>query len=93
MALGVLEEIDFEDRVACLEAGDQVIFYTDGITEAFSSENRAVGEERLQMTIRVNGDGSAQVMLEAIVDSVAAFVGDQLPSDDITLMVLRRQVI
>ena len=93
MALGVLEEIDFEDRVACLEAGDQVIFYTDGITEAFSSENKAFGEERLQMTIRANGDGSAQVMLEAIVDSVAAFVGDQLPSDDITLMVLRRQVI
>ncbi len=92
MALGVLEEVNLEDRVISLESGDQVIFYTDGITEAFSSENDVFGEERLRMNIRANGDSSAQVMLEAIVDSVAAFVGDRPPSDDITLMVLRRRV-
>jgi sigma-B regulation protein RsbU (phosphoserine phosphatase) len=92
MALGVLERINLEDRVISLESGDQVIFYTDGITEAFSSEDDVFGEERLRMNIRANGDSSAQAMLEAIVDSVAAFVGDRPPSDDITLMVLRRRI-
>lgn len=69
-----------------------MIFYTDGITEAFSSENDIYGEERLRMTVRATGGSSAQAMLKAIDDSVATFVGDRRPSDDITLMVLRRQV-
>lgn len=92
MALGVLEGVHLEDRVVSLEPGDQVIFYTDGITEAFSPEAGIYGEERLWTTIRASDSGSAQAMLRAIDDSVAAFVGDSPPSDDITLMVLRRQV-
>ncbi len=92
MALGVLEEINLEDRVVSVDLGDQVIFYTDGITEAFSSENDIYGEERLRMTVRATGGSSAHAMLKAIDDSVATFVGDRRPSDDITLMVLRRQV-
>ena len=92
MALGVLEGVHLVDRVVSLEPGDQVIFYTDGITEAFSPEAGIYGEERLWATIRASDSGSAQAMLRAIDDSVAAFVGDSPPSDDITLMVLRRQV-
>jgi sigma-B regulation protein RsbU (phosphoserine phosphatase) len=91
MALGVLEGVDLEDRVVSLEPGDQVIFYTDGITEAFSPEAGDYGEERLWMTIRTSGNDTAQALLKAIGDSLADFVGDSPPSDDITLMVLRRQ--
>jgi len=91
MALGVLEGIRLEERVISLEPGDHLIFYTDGITEAFSPEDDIYGEERLQATIRAADAGSAQAMLDAIDDSVAAFIGDTHPSDDRTIMVLRRK--
>jgi phosphoserine phosphatase RsbU/P len=90
MALGVLGGIQLEDRVVPLEPGDYVIFYTDGITEAFSPKGDIYGEERLQATVRAAAVDSAQAMLDAIDDAVVAFVGDGSPSDDLTLEVLRR---
>ena len=89
MALGVLEGARLREHVVSLEPGDSLVFYTDGITEAFSPEGEMYGEERLRATIQAAGGGSAQAMLEAIDGSVLAFVGDASPSDDRTLVVLR----
>jgi sigma-B regulation protein RsbU (phosphoserine phosphatase) len=91
MALGVLAGVRSEEHVISLAPGDYLIFYTDGITEAFSPEGDIYGEERLQTIIQAAGDGPAQAMLDTIDSSVAAFAGDGPLSDDRTLMVLRRE--
>ena len=91
MALGVLEGVGMEERVVSLKPGDCLILYTDGITEAFSPEGDIYGEERLRATIQAADSGSAQAMLDGIDDSVIAFAGDAAPSDDMTIMVLRRK--
>jgi sigma-B regulation protein RsbU (phosphoserine phosphatase) len=65
--------------------------YTDGVTEAFSPQGDLFGEEYLREVLQANAGRSAQGMLEAIEESVVAFVGDTHLSDDLTLMVLRRQ--
>jgi len=90
IALGVLDGIRFNEHVATLERGDTVVFCTDGITEAFSLERDMYGEDRLGALVRATGGGSAQTMLDAIDDSVTAFVGEAPHSDDRTLMVVRR---
>jgi len=90
MALGVMEGIRHEERVTSLEPGDYVIFYTDGVTEAFSPEGETYEEERLRAMIHAAAGNSAQEMLDDIDDSVTAFIGDAAPSDDRTTMVLRR---
>jgi serine phosphatase RsbU (regulator of sigma subunit) len=92
MALGVLEGIHLEEGAMCLGPGDHLIFYTDGVTEAFSPQQEIYGQARLEATIQAAGDCSAQAMLEAIDNPASAFVGDQPPSDDVTLMVLRRSM-
>ncbi|MBC8450156.1 MAG: GAF domain-containing protein [Chloroflexi bacterium] len=88
--LGVLEEIRLEEQTISLEPGDVVIFYTDGVTEAFSPQGDIFGDQRLQAAVEAAAGSSAQAMLEAICDAVDEFVGDNPPSDDLTLMVLRR---
>jgi serine phosphatase RsbU (regulator of sigma subunit) len=93
IALGVLEGVHVEEQRVCLEPGDHLIFYTDGISEAFSPQLEIFGPERLEAAIQVADSRSAQAMLEAIDGPVSAFVGDYPPSDDITLMVLRRSVV
>jgi serine phosphatase RsbU (regulator of sigma subunit)/putative methionine-R-sulfoxide reductase with GAF domain len=90
MALGVLEGARLEEQIVFLEPGDSLILYTDGITEAFSPDDDIYGEERLRATVQAADGSSAQAILDGIDDSVAAFVGDLAPSDDRTLMVLRR---
>ncbi|MGD8968733.1 MAG: GAF domain-containing protein [Anaerolineae bacterium] len=90
-ALGVLGGTQFREHANLLAAGDTMILYTDGVTEALSAEGAFYGEERLQDFVRsLCPDHSAQETLDGIVGAVADFVGDNPPSDDLTLMVLRR---
>lgn len=90
MALGVIEGVQLKEQTVSLEAGDHLILYTDGITEAFSPRDDMYGEERLRATIQAADAHSAQAMQDAIEASVIAFTGDAPPSDDLTLMVLHR---
>ncbi|MGD8244119.1 MAG: SpoIIE family protein phosphatase, partial [Anaerolineae bacterium] len=90
-ALGVLEGTQFQEHTNVLAAGDSMILYTDGVTEALSADRAFYGEDRLQDFIRsLCGDRSAQETLDEIIGTVADFVGDAPPSDDLTLIVLRR---
>ena len=90
MALGVLESTPLEERSTRLSAGDYLILYTDGITEAFSPDGDMYGEDRLHETIQAAAGASAQQMLGLIDGSVITFAGTPIPSDDLTLIVLHR---
>jgi GAF domain-containing protein len=91
-ALGVLEDVQFRDHVDVLAARDVMILYTDGVIEALSPDGVFYGDERLREVIQTTEpDVSAGDILTAVIDSIAAFVGDNPPSDDLTLMVVRRQ--
>jgi serine phosphatase RsbU (regulator of sigma subunit) len=91
MALGVLEGVRVVEHAVFLEPGDSLIFYTDGITEAFSPGDEIYGEERLRVAIQDASAASAQAVLAAIDASVDTFIADATPSDDRTLMILRRK--
>jgi len=90
-ALGVLKDVEFREHVHTLAAEESMILYTDGVVEALSPGGMFYGEERLLDVIRAHRGSSAREILSTVLDSVAAFVGDNPPSDDLTLMVVRRQ--
>lgn len=72
-----------------LEAGDAVLFYSDGITEAMNSAREEYGDERLMQIVRQTDGMSAAATEEVILSDVYEFLGDESPQDDITLVVLR----
>lgn len=88
--LGSLAGIDLEECSIEMAAGDTVVFYTDGVTEAMNEESQFFGEQRLRATIASMAGASAQQVLDAVLDAVQRFVGDAIPSDDLTLFVVRR---
>jgi sigma-B regulation protein RsbU (phosphoserine phosphatase) len=98
MALGVMAGTHYQGRKFTLEAGDYLVMYTDGVTEAFSPEEDLFGEERLLATIEQTIDCSAngaekvnsQSVLESIDQAVTNFIGTQALSDDLTLVVIKR---
>ena len=93
MALGIMENIRIPEEKTVLNKGDFLVFYTDGITEAFSPREEMYGEERLHVVLQAfskRGIQHAQGVLDAIDQSVDSFIEDEVPSDDVTLIALMR---
>jgi len=86
--LGLFREWDCSIGECRLAAGDTLAFYTDGITEAFSSAGEEFGEQRLTETLRRHGQLSSRDLLTAIVDEVRRFSPAE-QHDDITLIIAK----
>jgi signal transduction histidine kinase/serine phosphatase RsbU (regulator of sigma subunit) len=74
-----------------LNAGDVVVLYTDGITEAINLEKKEYQLKRLCEIIKQNWQKTAQQIREAVIDDVRQFIGEQKVFDDITLLVLKQK--
>jgi serine phosphatase RsbU (regulator of sigma subunit) len=74
-----------------LNAGDVVVFYTDGITEAENVDRQIYGLERLCEIICQNWQKTAYEIQQAVIRDVRQFIGKQKVFDDITLLVLKQK--
>jgi phosphoserine phosphatase RsbU/P len=85
--LGVIAGSSYEAGTVPFGAGDRLILYTDGITEARSEADEEFGDDRL-LALAVEHRGCSAPALQArLVDAVASFTGRRF-TDDATLMVL-----
>ena len=89
--LGVMPGAQYATHALNLSAGDRLVLYTDGVTEAFNAAAEAYGEQRLIAEVRACGGGPAATVVESICRSVTQFAGGAAQSDDITLSVLAWQ--
>jgi serine phosphatase RsbU (regulator of sigma subunit) len=86
--LGLFEEWDCALGENDFGAGDTLVLYTDGVTEAFNSADEEFGEKRLMEAIRRHRERSSQDLLAAIVEEVRQF-SPREQYDDITLIVAK----
>jgi serine phosphatase RsbU (regulator of sigma subunit) len=77
-------ELASEDLVA----GDVLVFYTDGVTEAENRFGEEFGMERLSATVRSGSSLSAEDLMTSIYNAAADFCGDNF-NDDVTLLVVK----
>jgi serine phosphatase RsbU (regulator of sigma subunit) len=82
------EKILAEDEVA-LEPGDFFLFFTDGLSEAMSPGAELFGEGRLKRILEEGAALGSEELKERILEEVRRFVGEALPHDDMTLVVLK----
>jgi sigma-B regulation protein RsbU (phosphoserine phosphatase) len=85
--LGVLADAEYAQAQVSLIAGDRVVLFTDGLTEARNDADEEFGEERLLEAIVHHRACSAPALQARLADAVATFTGGQL-QDDATLIVL-----
>ena len=90
IALGVMPELEYRQNSITLAAGETLVLYTDGVSEAMNSQGEEFGVERLQQIFIENPPNSARNSNETILQAVSNFAGDTPQSDDVTCLVLRR---
>lgn len=88
LPLGITIDTHFEESTQTLRPGDQIVFYTDGITEAFSPEGEMFGVQRLDAVIGGCRDNAADI-IEAVLRAVADFTAGAPADDDRTVLVAK----
>ncbi len=85
--LGVFPQWPFQQAEVQLRAGDRLVLFTDGISEAANARDEEFGEERLVELIRALRDRGAHELKDRILQAVAGFTGGR-SQDDSTLVVV-----
>lgn len=72
------------------KAGDSILFYTDGLTEARNELGEEYGEDRLDAVLSVYGSLHAKTIIHKIQSSLENFIGQENPDDDVTFTCVHR---
>src|SRR5688572_158067 len=86
--LGVFPEQIYSTQTIPLCAGDCLVLFTDGVSEALDENGEQFGEDRLQELLLTNAHLSATELREKIITAVTEF-GNGSFYDDVTLLVLK----
>ena len=89
LPLGIKVGAEYLTATLELRPGDALIFFTDGVIEAFNGSGEEFGNSRWQGAIRSLPDWNAQETLQFLMQRVDEFVGATRQSDDITCLVFR----
>jgi serine phosphatase RsbU (regulator of sigma subunit)/CHASE1-domain containing sensor protein/anti-sigma regulatory factor (Ser/Thr protein kinase) len=91
MPLGLMPGMPYEEKEAVLAAGDDLLFYSDGLVEAHDPGGEMFGFPRLRKLIMAQSAGSGEELVDFLLDELTRFTGtDSEQEDDITLVTLGR---
>ncbi len=88
-AVGVIDSPDFTTESLVLQRDDLILFYTDGVTEAFNNSGEEFSEDRLENALTKLMDLPVEKIVSGILENVLLFSGEAPQSDDITVLALR----
>ena len=92
IALGMFEHSHYETTEATLDAGDLLVLYSDGVTEAENAQGRPFEEAGLEALVRARATDSPEALAAATFQAVEQHTKDSRVTDDLTILILRRAV-
>ena len=87
--LGIFEEVQYEEWSVTLEAGDILVFHSDGIAEALNAESQFFGTTRLRKLIEEHHERTSAEIADLVLGNVDLFTQSAPLADDRTLVVLK----
>ena len=87
--IGGMEGMNYTEGSCVLEAGDMLLLYTDGVTEAANKEEKLFGEERLEAALCKRCETGPEELLCELREELRGFVAGAEQSDDITMLAFR----
>jgi phosphoserine phosphatase RsbU/P len=87
--VGLLPFVDYEEQSLILQPGDLLIAYTDGISEAMTTDDEEWGEDRMLEAAPRRPTASASKVIETIFSVADEFTAGAEQHDDMTLLVMK----
>jgi len=90
MPLGLMPGMSYEEKEIELDAGEAVLFYSDGLVEAHDPKGEMFGFPRLRELVAEHGD-EKRSLVDFLLEELYSFTGEGWEQeDDITLVTLER---
>jgi serine phosphatase RsbU (regulator of sigma subunit) len=90
MALGMFQEAAYKEGCTTMNAGDVIVMYSDGITEAEDGQGQPFDEVGVERTTDAGGWGSARELGWALFAAVQVHTEERRLLDDLTVLIARR---
>jgi serine phosphatase RsbU (regulator of sigma subunit) len=87
--MGIFDRGSYDTAEVALAAGDLIVLFSDGVTEAENPAGNEFGDERLAACLEAAAKGSAIEVVSAVQESLREFCGANPPSDDVTVLAVR----
>lgn len=84
--LGKIEPYEFETKEFTLKAGEKILMFTDGVTEANSPTAEMYEEPRLEAFLAKHTADDVNKLVRSLIVDVLKFMGKADQSDDITVL-------
>jgi phosphoserine phosphatase RsbU/P len=89
--LGIMPLAEYEIGETRLNAGEALVIYSDGVSEAANLKGEEFGMERLSQVIRKNLAASASGLRDKVESSLSSFTQTAPAGDDITLVIVKKK--
>ena len=93
MVVGLFAHARYRNQSVSLEAGDSLVLFTDGVTEAENEKEEQLGMAPVATLLQTLHHTPAPRILETIDAHVHAFIGTAPAADDVTMFALTRMGI
>ena len=90
LIVGALEQGTFQTGHTMLRAGECILLFTDGVTEAVDSSRCEFSDARLRTVLEQNSSSPVDQIVENVISEVRIFSSGLPQADDVTVMALRR---
>jgi sigma-B regulation protein RsbU (phosphoserine phosphatase) len=88
LPLGTFDGVSYDEIAVTLGPGDAVVFFSDGLVEARRGREE-YGEGRLLGGLEAHAALPATELGERLLADFEAFLGEESPADDVTLIVVK----
>ena len=83
----LLRNDPYTEKEIAINAGDRLVLFTDGVSEAAGGDGEMFGEQRIEELVSAHRHASAEELQQRIADAATHFSGGEL-ADDLTLVVV-----
>lgn len=82
---------NFISHSVTFSSGDELILFTDGVTDSLNTSREAFGKERFIKSITRNAERSLTTQLKCITSDLSNFSFEMPQNDDITIIILKKK--
>jgi PAS domain S-box-containing protein len=86
--IGSFEEAEYDSSLYQLEAGNKVLFFTDGITEARNKNGEFFGIDKVISLLKNNKNLGPRQFIEKLIEDTDSYAGGDKASDDRTVIMV-----